>query len=325
VDLVVDSTRSIPNKVKISEGELFQKDLDKLIVAQGEPFSTLSIYAQFKVFELAKRKGIKVTLDGQGADEMLAGYQGYPESRILSLLETGDFLGLAKFTKNWTKWPGRSLKFLLGLGVSEFLPQLRKSEGFIKASQALGFMSSHSLELFSDEVFSLSSANPVPKTRSKNYTGRRLVESLQQALGPKGLTSLLRFADRNSMHSSIESRVPFLNRKLVEYTLSLPEHFLISQAGETKSILRKALVGVVPQAILDRRDKIGFEASTANWGIGSPILIEISKNLDAVPLLNPNSARQAINSVFEGSAPLSANTWRLINFARWVQLEEIAN
>jgi asparagine synthase (glutamine-hydrolysing) len=256
---------------------------------------------------------------------MLAGYQGYPESRILSLLETGDFLGLAKFTKNWTKWPGRSLKFLLGLGVSEFLPQLRKSEGFIKASQALGFMSSHSLELFSDEVFSLSSANPVPKTRSKNYTGRRLVESLQQALGPKGLTSLLRFADRNSMHSSIESRVPFLNRKLVEYTLSLPEHFLISQAGETKSILRKALVGVVPQAILDRRDKIGFEASTANWGIGSPILIEISKNLDAVPLLNPNSARQAINSVFEGSAPLSANTWRLINFARWVQLEEIAN
>lgn len=325
VDLVVKSSRATPNKVKISESELFQRDLDRLIVAQGEPFSTLSIYAQFKVFELAKSKGIKVTLDGQGADEMLAGYQGYPESRVLSLLEKGDFFGLNEFMRNWPKWPGRSLRLLLGLGVSEFFPHLRKSRAFIKASQTFGFMTSHSLELFSEDIFKLSSENLNFSGRSQRYRGRRLAESLREALGPKGLSSLLRFADRNSMYSSIESRVPFLNRKLVEFSLSLPENYLISQSGETKSILRKALVGVVPQEILDRKDKIGFEASTANWGVGSPVLLEISKDLDMVPLINPDSAREALRSVYEGSTPLSSTTWRLINFARWVQLEGVGS
>ncbi len=324
VDKVTSWAKTIPHKVHLDEKVLFEEDLDSLIRAQGEPFSTLSIYAQFKVFELAQNAGIKVTLDGQGADELLAGYNGFPESRLLSLLERGDLIGAANLTRGWTQWPGRSLRNLLGVGFAEFFPSIRRSKSFIGAAQVLGLIGNHSLEYFSDEAMSLAGSARSSSSRDGKYRGRRLAEALLQALGPKRLTSLLRFADRNSMHSSIESRVPFLNRKLTEFTLSLPEQYLLSSSGETKHILRRSLEGLVPLEILNRRDKIGFEASTKGWGVGSSVLLEVAANLDGVPLIRPSEAKSAIMAVFEGETELDSNLWRVINFARWTQLENIS-
>jgi asparagine synthase (glutamine-hydrolysing) len=126
------------------------------------------------------------------------------------------------------------------------------------------------------------------------------------------------------MHHSIESRVPFLNRKLAEFTLSLPEEYLLSPEGETKHILRKSMVGIVPDEILNRRDKIGFEASTKGWGQGSKVLTEVASNLESVPLINAKQSRDAIFDVVEGKRVLDSNLWRVINHARWVQLENIS-
>ena len=77
------------------------------------------------------------------------------------------------------------------------------------------------------------------------------------------MSSLLRHEDRNSMANSIESRVPFLTTDFAEFLLSLPEEYLVSKSGETKSIFRESMKGIVPQRILGRKDKIGFATPEA--------------------------------------------------------------
>ena len=96
VDLVNGHVNATSFKISSSSDDC-QKDFDHLISALGEPFGTLSIYAQHKVFQLAKNNNIKVMLDGQGADEMLAGYYGYPAKRLRTLLEKKDFIGAISF------------------------------------------------------------------------------------------------------------------------------------------------------------------------------------------------------------------------------------
>ena len=84
------------------------RDLDDLIVAQGEPFGSTSIYAQYRVYKLAREHGVTVTLDGQGADELLAGYHGFLGQRIHSLLDEGAWSAAAHFFFQWSRWPGRT-------------------------------------------------------------------------------------------------------------------------------------------------------------------------------------------------------------------------
>jgi asparagine synthase (glutamine-hydrolysing) len=90
-------------------------------------------------------------------------------------------------------------------------------------------------------------------------SGRELLkEALYTSLVENGLHQLLRYEDRNSMAFSIESRVPFLTPALVNFIFSLPEEYLITPDGTTKAVFRKAMRGIVPNAILDRKDKIGL-------------------------------------------------------------------
>jgi asparagine synthase (glutamine-hydrolysing) len=107
VDRVNQHVRAIPHKVSVSPAEL-AKDLEDLIATQGEPFGGTSIYAQYRVFKLAKECGMTVTLDGQGADELLGGYNAYPGQRIRSLMEQKRYTDAWYFLSAWSQWPGRS-------------------------------------------------------------------------------------------------------------------------------------------------------------------------------------------------------------------------
>jgi asparagine synthase (glutamine-hydrolysing) len=124
-----------------------------------------------------------------------------------------------------------------------------------------------------------------------------LSEALATSFASTNLPSLLRYEDRNSMIHSIESRVPFLTRSLVEFIFTLPEHFLIADDGINKSILRSALRGLVPDAILDRRDKIGFATPERGWlkrieGWVTPILAS-----DAARALQELSEREPVQEL----------------------------
>ena len=316
VDHVNGFVRAIPHKVKAS-GDDVARDLEAMIFAQGEPFGSTSSYAQHRLFQLVREKGITVTLDGQGADELLAGYFGYPGYRILSLLEGGNFLQVQSFARNWVKWPGRSYKRLLkDLGhviLPESLYQLAQKT--ISCSFSPDWL----------ETDDLKEAGVKPGiiryTRSRDGRTRRVIEHLGNSIQHKGLQSLLRSADRNSMAFSIESRVPYLTLPFAELLLSMPEEYLISRTGETKHVFRAAMRGIVPDIILDRKDKIGFATPEKDWLSGiADVAREWLRGSEEVPFLKSEMILKRFDSILEGKSKFDWQVWRWINFVKWYQL-----
>ena len=313
VDQVNTFVGAEAHKIVVQPEDL-ARDLEDMIRAQGEPFGSTSIYAQYRVFETAKAQGVTVTLDGQGADEMLAGYSGYPGQRLHSLIDKKDWRGAVNFLNNWAKWPGRSrmagCKRLAGeLTGGDLYRQLRRLNGtqfsppwlnpgpLLEREIQVGFEAQH---------------------KPERQPGRRVAAALRNALTQKGLPSLLRHADRNSMRFSVESRVPFLTQDLAEFLLALPEEYLISGSGETKHIFRAAMRGIVPDAVLDRRDKIGFATPEKEW------LMPITKNMRSwlkedleLPFLNQAKILKEFDAVMEGRSPFTSQIWRWVNFYRW--------
>jgi asparagine synthase (glutamine-hydrolysing) len=316
VDLAAASSGARVTKVELSADDL-ARDLDRMIAAQGEPFGSTSIYAQYRVYQLARESGVTVTLDGQGADELLAGYEGYPGPRLSSLVRSGHFVTAGRFAREWRRWPGRSMATAArGVGV-DLAPRWARQAGYRLSGRAPNpaWLNEEVCRDFGVAI------RPPARLDEAPVPGRRLAQQLRRELTAGGLQALLRHGDRNSMRWSVESRVPFLTTQLAEFCLSLPEDYLVSAGGETKHVFRHAMRGIVPNEILDRRDKIGFQTPEQDWLASlRPSLGDWLEGLDAFPIVNPSAARTAVFATVNGDRPFSWLAWRLINAARWVQL-----
>jgi asparagine synthase (glutamine-hydrolysing) len=314
-DLVNQAVDATTHSVVVEPHEL-ARDLDDMIAAQGEPFGSTSIYAQYRVFRLAREDGITVTLDGQGADELLAGYQGYPGERIRSLLDRGDLLSAASFLYRWRQWPGRSVGSGLRAAVSQFVdaPGYSALRAVAGRRAPLDWLDVRQLE---ERGVCLDFPRQVPESRP----GRRLAAELALSATRRGLPGLLRHADRSSMHFSVESRVPFLTTELAEFLLTLPESYLVSRDGQTKHIFRAAMRGLVPDAVLERRDKIGFATPERDWLIAlAPKAREWLADAKAIEFLRPPALLGQFEQMLDGSGPFSWQAWRWINFCCWHRL-----
>jgi asparagine synthase (glutamine-hydrolysing) len=314
--LINSEVGAIEHKVVATGPDLIQ-DLDDLIATQGEPFGSTSIYAQYRVFKLAKESGITVTLDGQGADELLAGYRGYPMQRIQSLLEERRLIGAISFANNWRQWPGRSSKeALMFLGAGMLPNGMRPlfKDLFVKPAKPAWLNTNVLTEAKVDLSHKLIMQSGPASTR-------RVVETLVNSLQHNGLPQLLRHGDRDSMRFSIESRVPFLTIPMAELLLSMPEQLLISPKGETKSVFRAAMRGIVPDQVLDRRDKVGFETPEKVWLIAmAPTLRNwLSEDIN-VPFINQAELIKEFDAIMADKKPFTWQVWRWVNFYRWVQL-----
>jgi asparagine synthase (glutamine-hydrolysing) len=320
IDLINQSIQAIPHKAIVKPQEL-SIDIEDLIDAQGEPFCTTSMYAQYRVFKLAREAGVTVVLEGQGADELLAGYQGYHGQRMRSLFERGDWVGMLRFAKKWKQWEGRKhlspWRAFLGQVISDDLFKLAQLAG-----------GEQNIPQWLDKNF-LNKATimkrPVRMKRAASGKKRRVTEVLLDAMINNGLPSLLRYGDRNAMHFSIENRVPFLTIPLAEFVLSLPEEYLISGEGETKSVFREAMRGIVPDLVLDRRDKVGFFVPMGTW------VSQIRKNsLDTVntrqelQILDFNKLTQLRDDQQYGES-MPFQDWRVLNLLFWVEHVLLAN
>jgi asparagine synthase (glutamine-hydrolysing) len=227
--------------------------LEKLFYYQEEPFASASIYAQYKVYELAREKGTKVLLDGQGADEILAGYHKYYKwywqelfrKRKLSSsheLASSKELGITeKFT-----WKNR-----IAALFPEFATIVLERQYLVNALRHED-LTSDFVRLQSKEAYYIT-----PEMFSLNGV-------LYFNTCMHGLEELLRYADRNSMAHSREIRLPFLDHELVEFVFSLPANFKIRN-GWTKWLLRETIKNKLPAEIAWRRDKTGFEPPQKHW------------------------------------------------------------
>jgi asparagine synthase (glutamine-hydrolysing) len=316
VDRVNQQVGAVPHKIYIKPADL-ARDLDSMIRAQGEPFGSTSIYAQYRVFQAARESGIVVTLDGQGADEMLAGYSGYAGQRLRSLLETRELREAWRFWGNWSKWPGRSRALAAMQLVSEVTDGnlhdiFRKIYGRSAAPSWIRF------EPLLERGVTFGFPRQRPPTQTK---GRRVVDELALSLSQRGLSSLLRHGDRNSMAFSIESRVPFLTGDFANLFLSMPEHFLISRTGETKHVFREAMRGIVPDDVLNRKDKIGFSTNEENLILGvAETAREWLKDDLNLRFLDQRRVLAIFDDVVSRRRPYTSQIWRWINFSRWYKI-----
>jgi asparagine synthase (glutamine-hydrolysing) len=231
--------------------ESLGNDIQKLIHQQEEPFQSSSIYAQYKVYELAKQQSIKVILDGQGADETLAGYHKYIHWYLQEKMKEGGYKAeVDAFKKNnivvdWS-WKNK---------LAARFPEIAAVQLENKVNK----------ELLNNKFI----ANNYRKTYfNKKSIFKPGVSKLNDLLYYNtmrmGLEELLRYADRNSMAHGVEVRLPFLSHELVQFIFSLPSHYKI-QNGFTKYILRESMKELLPSSIVYRTDKIGYEPPQQHW------------------------------------------------------------
>jgi asparagine synthase (glutamine-hydrolysing) len=228
-------------------------DWEKLSHHQEEPFGSASIYAQYKVFELAKQHDIKVLLDGQGADETMAGYHKYYKWYWQELFHKRKLFRSKELKA--AKEIGIQEKFDFKNIIASLFPDLAS---VILEHQYLVKALRH--EDLNKEFVRLQSREAYYTTPTYfNLNGNLYFNTCMH-----GLEELLRYADRNSMAHGCEVRLPFLSHELVEFIFTLPSNFKIRN-GRTKWLLRKAMEKNLPPQITWRQDKIGFEPPQKAW------------------------------------------------------------
>jgi asparagine synthase (glutamine-hydrolysing) len=316
IDLINKKMNTTSHKVNIKEKE-FISDFDDMILSQGEPFGGLSIYAQYRVFKLAKENGIKVILDGQGADELLAGYDGYPGHRLLSIIETKGWWAAHKFAKRWSKYPGRN--YLLAWKHFARIKFTDKVYRLFRKIMGRNFEPSWL------KIQYLKNNGVKCTERRQKFCeinkGLRVKEALAYSLIHRGLRSLLRVEDRNSMKFSIENRVPFLTIPIAEFLLSLPEEFLISEDGVTKNVFREAMRGIMPDSHIDRKDKIGFEVSDAKLLISmSGYFRKLINEVQEIYFIDKENLIKIFEEFENGTKVFNKCYLRWIIFLRWQEL-----
>lgn len=280
----------------------------RLIWQQDEPFGSTSIFAQWNVMRLASQQGVKVILDGQGADELLAGYQGFYGAYYADLLATGRAVAFLREWCAYRRLHGPLSRYALANLVRSFMPE--PFVNFIR-SRLTGSATWLNQDFRRQH---LRSHDSVAEPRSN-------VQGLEyRLLTGNGLRALLRYEDRNSMAFGIEARLPFLDHRLVEFLYGLGAHLKIRD-GWTKAVLRDAMDGLLPEAVRWRSDKMGFVTPEDHWfrselrDSGRAILSDDRARLRGY--LNVEAALQAFDDHVAGRVNIGNAIWRWINVELW--------
>jgi asparagine synthase (glutamine-hydrolysing) len=289
--------------------------LDRIIRHQDEPFSSTSIYAQWHVFKLAAEHRVKVMLDGQGADEQLAGYHSYFSPHFGSLLRKWRWLTLwqeMQATKGLHKY---SLVWGVQQALDNVLPEplrqpLRRWAG--KAGHMTPWLDTEKLAAVPRDPFLDAGGAKAPSVQAMS----------RSQLTATSLPMLLHWEDRDSMAHSVEARVPFLDYRLVEFVLGLPDDYKIA-GGETKRALREGMRGVLPERIRTRMDKLGFVTSEEMWLREQDPKSFRNALRDAVAVsagIIREGVLPMLDDMILGTRPFTFLPWRLISFGAWIRV-----
>ena len=283
--------------------EKFWEEIDELLLFHDTPTHTPSIYPQWKVMEKVKQEGIKVVLDGQGADELLSGYLGYIPIFFAQLIKDKKwsyfFHELLTHVEIYSLFNTFNLLMVTmrNLIRKEHLPRWKLTKSYIKKDFLKNF-------------------NEFPTLIKRS--NKNLQQRLYQDFFLLSLKSLLKYEDINSMRFSVEARLPFMDYRLVEFIFSLPANFKYRN-GKTKWILRKAMRGIVPDKIINRIDKKGFEYPEKKWFYDKKEIIKeiIQQGKDEIKIyIKTEDLLLHLESLLKQPVG-SSFIWRIINLILW--------
>ena len=289
------------------EPERFIDEFEQLQYHQEEPIASASPFAQWLVMRLARENNTTVLLDGQGADEILAGYDQAHGMFLAHWLRRGR---LDKVVRELASFGGRyhTLREPLQFASYYSLPE-RLRDGLVERYYRSASVTAPEMH---DKYAPAHVEAPKP-------FGDRLRNELVRWQTTTQLPEFLRYADRNSMAFSREVRLPFLDHRLVEFCFGLPPDLLL-RGATTKVILRDAMRGIVPDRILDRKDKLAYAPPQRQWNHGplrSWIVTMLQRASSRTQLFNPEAVR-AVLARFEGGGD-DTLAWRIASTEAWYE------
>ncbi|MBI5369037.1 MAG: asparagine synthase (glutamine-hydrolyzing) [Planctomycetes bacterium] len=285
------------------EGRELLELLPRLVRHHEEPFVSTSVFAQWRVAELARAQGVPVLLDGQGADEVFAGYSDYAGPALLYRLAAGQWGRFAADAAGVRATWGGSRLGVLRRTLREVLPAEVRARMGRSGPLPAWYVGPRVL--------------PAPET---NPLGGALSRALYRAVGRTSLPGLLRYADRSSMAFGVETRLPFLDYRLVEWAFGLPNDQKL-RGPWAKFVVREGLRGVLPEAVRTRTRKLGFVTPEARWLRSdlAPLVRDLaaSRSLAERGPVDPAAAAAEFGAFCAGVPCDTQEIWRWVNYELW--------
>lgn len=276
------------------ESNHINEQISKIIHAQEIPFRSLSVFCQYFIYrEISMDKNLKVVLNGQGSDEIFGGYTNHYFFLLwehLLKFKISSFLNILVFLKEHR-----------GFSIFKIIKSLLNT-------LALRF----NIKFYLSRFLTL-------KYPKLNYNSLSLRAALSSNVKTSYLKELLHYEDRNSMNFSIESRLPFMDYRLVQYAFSCSAESLINSSGMNKAPLRSTAVDRIHPDIIYRKDKMGFVTPQAIWQ--ETILYDVMnfefENLDKRLNLHPQIRKKlALKKFQQNNLDLC---WRIFISSRWLK------
>ena len=280
----------------------FLNDIPDFVECHEEPVRGVSPYAQYCLMKLAHEKGMKVLLDGQGGDEIFGGYKYYFSYYFYELMRQWRFLRLCREIVS-----SRNSYSVAMLGF-QLMP------GWVKYAL---------WERFINTWMGRENVGEVRRMGDPRWRAMPLADALRLTIQTTSLPQLLALEDRNSMRWSVESRVPFLDFNLVEAAMGCTSSQKL-QGHRTKAIFRDAVEGFVPPLILDRRDKIGFQAPSdelfRDKGVADYAKsIVYSESFKRRHYWNWPRVKDIFDAHLSGKANAGDTIWKWLNTELWLR------
>lgn len=312
----IEQTGAVLNLVDESKLDLWT-GLMNVLKYHDEPVHSINMVIGFELMRLAASKGVKVVLNGQGADETAAGYSGYFNEYWASLVRRVRLLaasreinayaavhhvskaqlykevGLRAIVTALASWP---LYRLMKNMIAPKRPVMSEwfDSGFVRAYQSV----------------------------STSLAPQSLSEVLRYAVEQSPLPLYLRYEDRNSMANSVESRLPFMDYRVVSFLFSIPDEYKLR--GEwNKYIQRRALAGKIPESVRMRADKMGFPVPVKKWMTGEmlePVVDALhSRSCRERGIYNWPALSSAVDKHCRGEVDVSIWLFYIGQFEIWEQ------
>ena len=276
---------------------------DAVSKANDVPLRASPAISSYLLRKLAAESGVKVLLDGTGADAYLPDWLAF-DRLVGGQIKRGRLLRALKLLRDVRRERSMDLANVGMLGLKSVVA-VALSDEFIWRGRAL-FEGARPI---TDKTFA---------SNQRKFRSSRLNQYSYHLLFHAFLASFLQSGDRMSMASSIECRLPFLDHRLVEFAFALDDEDKIRD-GQGKFILRKSMEGIVPDKILARRDKQPFFGQEMAAWLKGPLrhLIERPMTFDGIDNINQRVVERAIKNFKEGDQNNAWLVWRLAMLNHW--------
>jgi asparagine synthase (glutamine-hydrolysing) len=308
---VVNKTKTDWIKTNCTSADLMN-ELEKIIYHQDIPLLSTSTYAQYKVMQAAAMNGIHILIDGQGGDELFSGYAPFYSAYYSELICNLKFKTLLSEFKNIEVSPTSLAiygKSLIKYGIDKLLPESFKNALAKQIKSEAQYLKT---DFIKNNKASISFAGEYQLIGTNNLLSKYFKDYY--------LKNLLRWEDRCSMAFSVESRTPFSDDiNLIEYIFSIPANYKICK-GWSKSLLRNAMQGILPDGIKNRTDKMGFSTPQQTWL--KEIQNEMKSRIIALKhidnYVDTDKLLEDWESIFAGNNFKAQNfAWRYMNYLTW--------